>query len=172
MLKGLLRVFAIVALLHAGVPVAGEITSQPVQFAKGQSSATITGKIKGYQGIDYTLRAKAGQTMSVQLKTVHDANYFNILPPGSNDTAIFIGSISGNEWMGALPTDGEYKIPVYLMRSAARRHESATYTLTVGITGTPRPSDLGMAPAGDARVEGTPYHATGPLPSSPGNDLP
>lgn len=152
--------------------VAGDISIQPVQFAKGQSSATIKAKIKGNQTIDYTLRAKAGQMMSVHLKTAHGANYFNVLPPGSNDTAIFIGSMNGNEWTGALPTDGEYKIRVYLMRSAARRNEVANYTLTVGITGPPRPSDFGKAPASDAKVRGTPYHATGPLPCSLGNDKP
>ncbi len=161
-------------LLFASLPVAHaeEITTQAVHFAKGHSSATLKGAIKGRQTIDYTLRAKAGQTMSVKLQSAHGANYFNVLPPGSNNVAIFIGSTGGNEWTGALPADGEYTIRVYLMRSAARRNESAPYTLTVGITGTPQASDFGKAPAGDAKVKGTPYHATGPLPCSLGSDQP
>jgi hypothetical protein len=118
--------------------------SRPIQFAKGASSATVKGSLKGYRFIDYKLRAKAGQTMSVKLKTSNGANYFNVLPPGSNDVAIFIGSTSGNEWTGPLPADGEYTIRVYLMRSAARRNETAKYTLTVGITGN----------AGDSRAPG------------------
>lgn len=151
---------------------AGEIRTQSVQFAKGHSSATLKGVIKGSETIDYTLRAKAGQTMSVTLKTGNGANYFNVLPPGSNDKAIFVGSTDGNEWTGALPADGEYKVRVYLMRSAARRNETASYTLTVGITGTPKASELGTAPASDAKVKGTTYHATGPLPCSLGNNKP
>jgi hypothetical protein len=115
----------------------GAIESRQVQFAKGTSAATIKGAIKGDATIDYKLRAKAGQTMRVTLKSSHGSNYFNVLPPGSDDVAIFAGSTGGNEWTGALPADGEYKVRVYLMRSAARRGESANYTLTVGIDGAP-----------------------------------
>ena len=166
--------------LAAGVLAAGlacavmaaTIETRPVQFAKGASSATVKGTIKGDQTVDYMVRARAGQTMSVKLATRHGANYFNVLPPGSDDVAIFVGSSGGNEWSGALPADGEYKLRVYLMRSAARRNESAAYTLTVGVTGSAgaaAPSALGQAPASDAKVKGTPYHATGPLPCAMGN---
>ena len=148
------------------------IETRPIQFAKGASSATVQGTIKGDQTIDYKLRARAGQTMSVKLDTRHTANYFNVLPPGSNDVAIFVGSSGGNEWSGALPADGEYTVRVYLMRSAARRNESASYTLTVAVTGSAGAAStpaLGAARPGDAKVAGTLYHATGPLPCAMGN---
>jgi hypothetical protein len=145
---------------------------EQVQFAKGAHSATLKGTIKGYQYVDYQLSAGAGQTMSVKLATKHGANYFNVLPPGSNDEAIFIGSSNSNEWTGALPADGVYTVRVYLMRSAARRNEVANYTLTVDISGAPKAAGLGTAPASDAKVKGTPYHATGPLPCRMGNDKP
>jgi hypothetical protein len=162
-------------LAFSTVAQADGIKTQAVQFAKGKTSATIKGAIKGDQTIDYTLRARAGQTMSVKLATKHGANYFNVLPPGSEGEAIFIGSSSGNEWTGPLTKDGEYKVRVYLMRSAARRGETANYTLTVGITGAPgatRPAGFGKAPASDARHPGTGYHATGPLPCRMGKDKP
>jgi len=159
-------------LMLSSLARADGIETRAVQFAKGKSSATIKGTIRGDQTIDYTLRAKAGQTMSVKLATSKGANYFNVLPPGSNDEALFVGSSGGNEWTGTLPADGEYKLRVYLMRSAARRNEAANYTLTVGITGAPKAADLGKAPASDAKVKGTRYHATGPLPCRMGNDKP
>jgi hypothetical protein len=138
------------------------IETRPIHFAKGASSATLKGSLKGDQIIDYTLRANAGQTMSVGLKTSNLANYFNVLPPGSKDVAVFVGSTSGNEWTGPPAADGDYTIRVYLMRSAARRNETARYTLTVGITGNPAAAPaLGTAPASDAKVTGTRYHATG-----------
>jgi hypothetical protein len=148
---------------------ADTIESRPLQFAKGASSATVKGSIKGYRTIDYKLRARAGQTMSVTLKTSNGANYFNVLPPGSNDVAVFVGSTEGNEWTGRLAADGEYAIRVYLMRSAARRNETASYVLTVGIAGAAASPALGAAPASDAKVKGTPYHATGKVPCSMGN---
>ena len=52
------------------------------------------------------------------------------------------------------------------MRSAARRNEKAKYTLSIDITD----GGLGKAPASDAKVPGTPYHATGKLPCSIGPD--
>jgi hypothetical protein len=179
-------------LMLSSLARADGIETRGVQFAKGKSSATIKGSIKGDQTIDYTLRAKAGQTMNVKLATSEGANYFNVLPPGSNDEALFVGSSGGKEWTGALPADGEYKLRVYLMRSAARRGETANYTLTVGITGSHdpvagaaaaaassapsgavvRPADFGKAPASDARHPGTGYHATGPLPCQMGKDKP
>jgi len=162
-----------VGLIVGGAAVAADgIETRPIHFAKGASSATVKGTIKGDQTVDYTVRARAGQTMSVKLTTRHGANYFNVLPPGSDDVAIFVGSSGGSEWSGALPADGEYKLRVYLMRSAARRNESASYTLTVSVTGSAGAGAapaLGQAPRGDAKVPGTRYHATGPLPCAMGN---
>jgi len=116
-----MRNFVMACALFAASPWAlaeRAIESRPVQFAKGASSATLKGTLKGYQTIDYRLGAKAGQTMSVTLKTSNGANY----------------------------------------------------TLTVGITGSAAPvPSLGAAPAGDAKVKGTPYQATGQVPCSMGS---
>ena len=149
-----------------------EIRKERVQFKKGATTATIKGHIKDYETVDYLLGAKAGQHMNVSLATKHGATYFNILAPGENEVAMFNASVSQNQYEGTLPASGDYKIRVYMMRSAARRNEAASYTLTVGITGSPKPSDFGKAPASDAKVKGTPYHATGPLPCTMGNDKP
>lgn len=173
--KSRLLVAFVFAVAGSWALAADGIERRPLKFAKGASSATVKGSLKGQQTIDYKLGAKAGQTMRATLKTSNDANYFNVLPPGSNDVALFVGSTGGNEWMGTLPADGEYTIRVYLMRSAARRNETANYTLTVGITGSAAAATapaLGAAPAGDAKVKGTPYHATGHLPCSMGSAAP
>lgn len=158
--------------LSGGGFAAEGIEARPLHFAKGASSATVKGTLKGSTTMDYKLTAKAGQTMSVSLKTSNTANYFNVLPPGSQGEAIFIGSSNGNDWEGSLPADGTYTLRVYLMRSAARRNEVATYTLKVGIAGSPAASFLGVPPAGDAKVKGTPYHGTGQLPCALGEAAP
>ncbi|MEE4605415.1 MAG: hypothetical protein V2J65_29320 [Desulfobacteraceae bacterium] len=130
-----------------------------VIFAKGASSATIKSQLKGDETVDYVLRAGAGQTLTVTLKTSHGANYYNVLPPNSSDVAMFIGQFGG-DFKGILPTDGEYTIRVYLMRSAARRNESSDYTLTVSVTGKPL---VPVPSSQDAVIPGTPYHAGAPL---------
>ena len=154
------RAAAIIALLVVpGAMLIAQVARQErVAFKAGTSSATIKGSIKGDETVDYVLGARRGQTMSVTLKTNNASSHFNVLPPGS-EAAIAIGSSVGNQWTGPLPADGDYRIRVYLMRNAARRNEQAAYTLSVGITGRP-----------DAKVAGTPYHATGKVPCSVGTD--
>jgi hypothetical protein len=110
------------------------IRQEHIQFEKGASSATLTGNIKGDQIVDYQLRARAGQSMVVNFKPSNLSAYFNVLPPGAN-AAIFVGSTSGNRFEAELPADGVYTIRVYLMRNAARRNETANYTLKVGMAG-------------------------------------
>lgn len=146
------------------------IETRPLRFAKGASAATVKGTLKGSQTIDYKVGAKAGQTMTVGLKTSNGSNYFNVLPPGSNDVAVFVGSSDGNDWKGTLEADGTYTIRVYLMRNAARRNETANYTLTVGITGAavkaaakPADEDAAASDAAKRAGEGR-FNATGSAP--------
>ncbi len=122
-----------VALLVLNLHATEGIRQVPVHFKKGTSQASIKGHIKGREIIDYVLRARAGQTMTVNFKTSNQGAYFNVLPPGSDNEAIFIGQIAGAHFESKLPKDGDYKIRVYLVRAAARRNESAKYTLTVKV---------------------------------------
>jgi hypothetical protein len=131
--------------------------TEQVKFPKNTTSTVIKGQVKGDQFIDYRVSASAGQTLAVSLKPSNPQNYFNVLPPGSNDAGMFNGSIFGNNFKGLLPTDGDYTLRVYLMRPAARRNESSNYTLTIGVTGKP----LAPVPAKtDALIPGTPFHAS------------
>ena len=167
-IAGRLVLALICALASAWTLAADGIESRPVKFAKGASSATVKSSIKGRQTIDYTLGARAGQSMSVTLKTGSTATYFNVLPPGSNDVAVFVGSTSGNEWTGTLDADGTYKVRVYLMPSAARRNEAASFTLTVGITGAPAKAATGARGTTTAgateRAGAGKFDATGNIP--------
>jgi len=153
---------AVALIVAAPVLAEDQIRQERVKFAPGATSATVKATIKGRKTIDYVLGAAAGQTMSVSLQSSNLSNYFNVLAPGSQGEAIFIGSTSGNEFAGPVAAAGDYTVRVYLMRSAARRNESANYTITFRIASGP----AGTAPASDARVKGTPYHATGMVPCS------
>ena len=127
-----------------------------VTFAKGATSATIKGQVKGDADVDYLVRAAAGQSINVALKVSNRSNYFNVLPPGSADAAMYVGQ-TGEAYTGMLPADGDYKVRVYLMRSAARRNEVSDFTLTITVTG----KALAPTPASkDALIPGTPFHAS------------
>jgi hypothetical protein len=128
---------------QAGGP---RIREEQVQFRKGEAGATLKGKLKGDEIVDYKVRATAGQSMVIVFEPGNPSAYFNVLPPGS-DAAIFIGSTSGNRYEGTLPADGTYTIRVYLMRSAARRNETASYALEVGVSGGAKKAAAGPAAA-------------------------
>jgi hypothetical protein len=158
------KVFLSVALVSMFLPLfafsstAAEQTNRTerVQLKKGATSVVIKGQVKGSGDVDYLVRAGAGQTITVSLKVSNRSNYFNVLPPGSKDVAMYAGQ-TGKDFKGVLPTDGDYTIRVYLIRAAARRNESSKYTLTVSVTGKalePTPSSK------DAIIPGTPYHAS------------
>ncbi|MBW4581167.1 MAG: hypothetical protein KME42_16490 [Tildeniella nuda ZEHNDER 1965/U140] len=143
------------------------IRTQRVQFKPGANSATVQGSIKGYQTVDYVLNARKGQIMNVSMATRHSATYFNILAPGETEVAMFNGSINGNQYEGTLLKSGDYKIRVYMMRSAARRNEMANYRLETIVSTRDNTSS-----GGDATVPGTNYNATGNIPCSMGGGQP
>jgi hypothetical protein len=97
--------------------------------------------------------------MNVSMATDNTASYFNILAPGQTDVAFFNGSVSENQYEGALPATGDYRIRVYMMRSAARRNEVANYRLEMIVSGATH-----GASGGDAIVPGTGFHATAKIP--------
>lgn len=145
-------------LLAASAALAAE--PQRVQFARDASAAQIKGELAGDGFRDYLVRASAGQTLSVRL--LHPSNpqtYFNVSPAGA-DAAMFIGSTSGKAFRAMLPADGDYLIRVYLMRAAARRAETSRYALNIAVEGK---ALLPLPATQDARVAGTPFHASATL---------
>ena len=112
-----------------GGPVASGRT-ETLRFARGASSASRRGSVSGYETVTYLLDVRAGQRVSVDMRASNRSAYFNITAPGARE-AMFNGSIGGARYAGVVPSSGTYRIEVYLMRNAARRGESAEYTLNV-----------------------------------------
>ncbi|MFK7845640.1 MAG: hypothetical protein AB8G77_10090 [Rhodothermales bacterium] len=162
---------ACVLLLTVPVGFAGtDIRTERVKFKKSANSAVVEASIMGYESVDYVLGAKAGQYMNASLATKHGATYFNILAPGENEVAMFNGSISENHYEGTLPASGDYKLRVYMMRSAARRNEVAHYRLEMIVDGAGL--QAAHAPSHDTKVPGTDFHAKGDVPCSMGKGQP
>lgn len=109
------------------------VKEERVEFEGGTRNATIEASITGYETIDYLVKAEEGEPLRVELKSSNRANYFNLLSPKEDYVAFFNGSSSDplNEFSGKAPASGDLKVRVYLMRSAARRNESAKFTLKI-----------------------------------------
>jgi hypothetical protein len=126
-LAGLCLTAALLAPAPAGAAV------QDLQFARGASSATVSGSITGRDDNRYRVRAQEGQTIKVTLTPRRPTTYFNVNPPGS-DQSIFVGSNEGNVYEGRLPASGVYEIVVYQMGGAASDNKQSGYQLKVAIT--------------------------------------
>lgn len=122
----------LVVLLAA--PAIAAKTTLVVKFKPGESSATVSGSIQGYDMTTYMLGAKKGQTMSIRFEPDNSSCAFNLIAPGATE-AMFNGSIDGVEFAGPLPADGTYSAMAYLMRNAARRSETCTFKLTFEVSG-------------------------------------
>ena len=155
-------VVALLTVLISPAQAEGNIRTQRVEFTKGATSATVEGTIKGHETVDYLLRAAQGQSMNVSMATNNAGSYFNILAPGETEVAFFNGSTSENQFEGELPATGDYRIRVYMMRSAARRNEVANYRIEMIVTGAAHGATHGAGRT-DALVSGTGYHATAQL---------
>ena len=146
-----------------------DIVKHPVQFAKGKTGATIKGSIRGDQSVDYTLRAAAGQTMTVKLSGGSTA-YHNVLPPGSTGEALFVGSRDGDTSTTTLPASGEYTIRVYQMGNAKGSGKRSNFTLDVAINGAAQAATGASKGGEDSLVEAAgragegKFNATGKIP--------
>ncbi len=160
-----------VVMAWAGLALAAPVQpdlppARKVAVAAGATQA-LSGKLKGYQLADYLIPLEAGQSVVMQLRTSNPSGYFNVDAPGATDGAMFIGSTSGDRFETVAPVSGDYLVRVYLMRSAARRNELARYSLSVRAGAHP-----GKAAASDARVAGTPFHATASIRCMPAGGQP
>ncbi len=160
------------ATVHMLVPAhaatgAGTTQHHAVQFSKGKTTAQVRGSVKGEHDAEYIVSAGAGQTLAVSSTSKNGSLNFNILPPTSRE-AMFSGGVQGSKASVVLPADGSYVLQVFLTRNAARRGESAPFTLDVAVTGQPL---LPLPAASDARVAGTRFHAAASVPCrTPGAD--
>ncbi len=136
-MKHVIAILALACLL-VGLAVsasgADQVTTVPVHFKHGASSATQKGHFTGYDSVHYTLDANAGQVMRVSVSGSNNAS-FNVYKPGDEPgaaEAIGSGGV-GTPWEGKLPASGEYIVQVYQMRASARRGEKVDFTAQLAV---------------------------------------
>ena len=119
--------FLTIILVVTGSAVTAQ-TKTRVRFARGASSANVSGTIRGYLYHDYVVRASAGQTIAVSLDPNTKCVLTVFKPDGYN---LDIGA--DREFTSELPVSGDYEVRVLLMRSEARRKTVSSYKLTISI---------------------------------------
>jgi hypothetical protein len=111
--------------------------SSEVRFAPGNYGTMLSGSVTGRDYLDYTLAARAGQEMFVELTVArsdgYGTAYFNILPPGEEFVAIYNGSMDGTTARIDLPETGSYTIRVYLMGNDRDTGATVDFNLDLSI---------------------------------------
>ena len=105
-------------------------TVKTITFQEGEKTAVVDGVVKGRNFIDYKLTANAGQKMAISLDAKSTSIYFNLLPPGSDNVAVYNSSVDGNKYNGTAEKKGEYTVRVYLMGSAGSGNKTVSFKLT------------------------------------------
>jgi len=110
-----------------------------IAFARGATSSRVSGSVKGDASKRYVIGAKAGQTLTIELKPSRKSLYYNVTKAGASAAMRIGSSETDNRWTTTLPSDGDYVIDVYFMRNEARRGTAASFTLDV-VVGSSKPS--------------------------------
>jgi hypothetical protein len=120
----------IMILLVLPLSISAQGAPERVRFQSGHSSATLKGRILGFDTKDYVVGAKAGQAMAIRLSSSNPSTYFVIYSINGRATDMN----ETREWSESLSESGDYVIRVFMMRSAARRKgAAANFTLSISI---------------------------------------
>ena len=106
-------------------------TKTRVQFARGTATATLKGRITGYNYKDFVVRANAGQTMTAEITGTNRFTQFSVFNPNMENMEMGIGTA---EWTGELPETGDYTIRVLFPRAEARRKSAfGSFSLKISV---------------------------------------
>lgn len=120
-------------ILLVGSLVANAQSKVNVRFQAGKTTGYYNGSIRGGRYIDYLMRAKGGQRLSVVFtKTTGAPVYFNVLRSGS-DVAISDDARQSTSFKGELPEDGTYVVRVYMEKADRLNNRSATFRIRFSI---------------------------------------
>ena len=118
---------AVLFLVFLSVNAAAQ-TKLRVRFAKGATSATVSGTVKGYAYKDYIFTAKEGQQVTITLDSKYPNPEMVVRDPNGENLPS-----GGINWNGDLPATGNYTVRVLLPRAFARRGTSTSYKITIEI---------------------------------------
>ncbi|HEY6660756.1 MAG TPA: hypothetical protein VI031_06430 [Pyrinomonadaceae bacterium] len=97
--------------------------SRRLQFARGTSSTTVTGRVSIALPDTFLLGARAGQVMTVKLSAPRKSVRFLVMSPTTRNLV----ADNAREWTGTLPETGDY----YIIVDADERN--STYSMTISI---------------------------------------
>jgi hypothetical protein len=103
-----------------------------LRFLEGQTLATVSGSVSGYDAVRYVVGAGAGQTIAVRLIPDSDACVMRVSMPGADETGFFDARV-GHDYVARHAKPGTYTTHIHLTHHAARHGETCAYRLTIDL---------------------------------------
>lgn len=127
------------ALMLAFAPALPQVAAtqeriETLRMRPGATQTTVRGIVFGRISASYRLEARAGQRMSLDLRSRNRFLYFNVVDPRGRAIAR-----EQTQWDGRLSASGLYTIQIYLLRAEARRNATAPFALGVSVFGRGEP---------------------------------
>ena len=97
--------------------------SRRLQFKRGTSSTTVTGKVSIALPDTFLVGARAGQVMTVKLTALRKSVRFLLMSPTTRNLV----ADNAREWTGILPETGDY----YIIVDADERNSTYSMTITI-----------------------------------------
>jgi LysM repeat protein len=94
-----------------------------IQFARGETSSTVSGSLVRGEQVRYLLGARSGQTMVVNISSVENNAVITVTAPNGQ----ILSSADVRSWSGVLPQNGDYLVTVGSVRG------NASYNLVMTI---------------------------------------
>ena len=117
---------------RADIPPAAPVT--PIRFRPGASSATVGGRVHGYDTALFSVSVRQGQTLTVSLRPSNRNLMFSIRNP--RRATVSDGTMRDGQTVSLVAEmAGAYEIMVFFMRNEARRGARSTFSLTAAVTG-------------------------------------
>ena len=104
-----------------------------VRFKPGTAMGQYNGAIRGERYLDYIIRARASQTLRVQLLQKSGAPaYFNVQRNNSPE-AIAGDARETTSWRGQLSENGVYIVRVYMAKADRLNRKTSTYRIEFNV---------------------------------------
>jgi hypothetical protein len=110
----------------------GKAEPNRIKFAKGKSSATVSGQIYGDVQAEYVFTVKAGQTVTLKITSIPKGKFAAFKVVNDAGAPEFVSERDSNyDYIFTAPYSGNYVVSVHFR--PAGKVDSARYNLTLSI---------------------------------------
>ncbi len=109
----------------------GKAEANRVKFAKGKSSATLTGTLSNDEQMEYVFGAKAGQKITLKVTSVPKGNLFSFSVDGADNIELETELDSYADYNFTAPQTGDYL--VFVKKNPTEKIPKAKFFLALTI---------------------------------------